>query len=471
MSREGAGREDHRPLHLEGAHRPIFSGVDHRHLPPADRPDLRHDGSDHQQGGAGLPRPQSLRVSAAVHTGPHRSDRGPVLHPRRVRSSVRRHGDRRPEGVRGEPPAAPLAGAGLRCRRDGGDRLSHDRCPATSQLRVQVARLRHRPDDRQRRAQGARVQRHVRELRDLRRRDRGGPGGAPERLRLGRTEARRAAVHHGAGGPAAVGRGEPAGHAAAPRRCHPRDQPQRAPEVPSGGFPALRHLSRAGKPAREAERRAEGRSRDEPGRAPAGDGEGRRAQGESESVPGGDLQEVRDPVRVPGVQLPRRAARDPGPPGRANGLLRCAHSDRALLLFRADTRREHRRPRPDPPVARHVGAQHDRGRDRPVPLAGDAQGAANPAGRARPAGLLDGGRGRPEHRPRHRRGPQARAGRRGRAHRAPPPPASDCGERAARRADFPRQRVVDAVDLRVHRLRAGDRRAGVCDAGPPGHVG
>ena len=91
--------------------------------------------------------------------------------------------------------------------------------------------------------------------------------------------------------------------------------------------------------------------------AAEGDAEGDRPEGQPEPVPGRDPQEVRDPGRVPRLRRPGGAARHPRPPGRPVGRLRRAPAHRALLLRRADHRREHRRPRTGPGLARDVDAR------------------------------------------------------------------------------------------------------------------
>ena len=394
MTAKARVRENPRPLHLEGAHHPVRARVVRVHVPPADRPDLRPHRPHHQQGCSGPPRSHDARLHLSGDPGPHHSHRLPAGDPDRVRPSLRRHGGRGAQGVRGEPAPPPLARGRLRGGRDGLDRVPDDRCRPQEQLRVQVPGVRDRPDPGDRGAQGARVQRHLRELRHLRGRDRFGPGGASERLRVRRAEARGAALHHGARRTAALGRREPPGHAAAPRWLHPRDQSHCAPEVPGSALRAVRHHPRAGEHAGQAGGYAEGRPRDDADRATSGHGRHHSAQGQPEPLLGGDPQEVRDPGGVPGLQRPGRAPGHPCPPGWALGRLRRALAHRALLLRRSDARREHRGHRADPALGRDVGTKRDRGRLGPLPAPGESQGASGAAGRADPEGLL--GRGRVE---------------------------------------------------------------------------
>ncbi len=110
-------------------------------------------------------------------------------------------------------------------------------------------------------------------------------------------------------------------------------------------------------------------------------------EGQPEPVPGRDPQEVRHPGGLPRLRRPGGAAGHPRPPGRPVGRVRRPPAHRALLLRRADHRREHRRPRAGPSLARDVDTQHGRGRPGPVPAASEPEGAADPAGRAAPAGF------------------------------------------------------------------------------------
>ena len=107
-----------------------------------------------------------------------------------------------------------------------------------------------------------------------------------------------------------------------------------------------------------------------------------------------------------------------------------------FYYFGLTTRREHRRPRPDPALARDVGAQHDRGRPRPVPVAGDA----SRSGRSRWSRCSSGASGRRSRPPGAPASPSTRASSaRGPAGSGAPRPAA-AGERlrraGARRADF-----------------------------------
>ena len=182
-------------------------------------------------------------------------------------------------------------------------------------------------------------------------------------------------------------------------------------------------------------------------------------KGNPNPVPGRDPQEVRDPDGVPRLQRPGRAPGHPCPPGRPLGRLRRALAHRALLLRRADSRREHRRLRADPALARDVDAEPDRGRPRPLPAAGEPEGAPGSPGRAAPAGILGRRRVDPGRLAARRVGGEAAPW--GRQCRAPQSRARAAGapdERLQHRRPVPERGVPDAVCLRHRaRERRGDR--------------
>ena len=126
-------------------------------------------------------------------------------------------------------------------------------------------------------------------------------------------------------------------------------------------------------------------------------------QGQSEPLPGGDTQEVRDPGRLPGLQRAGGAAGHPGASGRPLGRVRGGAADPALLLRRADPRRERRRHGTGPALARDVGAEPPGERGGHLPAPRHAAGAPDSARDADPAVVLDPGRAERAHLAAHHR--------------------------------------------------------------------